>query len=51
MGAWQYMLSMLTDWNLTHDTRKPSASPASGFKKVHDKEQADIVAKALTIKK
>ena len=51
MGAWQYILSVLTDWNLTHDTRKPSASPASGFKKVHDKEQADIVAKALTIKK
>jgi 2-oxoglutarate dehydrogenase E1 component len=33
--------------NLTYVARKASASPATGFKKVHDKEQASIVSRAF----
>lgn len=47
MGAWHFILDELRDTNIQVISRKSSASPATGFKKVHDKEQADIVAKAL----
>ena len=53
MGAWQYINSMLhnPDVNLGHDlqyiSRKSSASPATGFKKVHDAEQERIVLQAF----
>lgn len=47
MGSWYYILSCLRDvkWNLV--SRKPSASPATGFKKVHLAEQAAILDKAF----
>ncbi|WP_367392388.1 2-oxoglutarate dehydrogenase E1 component [Lewinella sp. LCG006] len=53
MGAWQYVNSMryndgvaLPD-NLNFVARKTSASPATGFKKVHDQEQQSIVDRAF----
>lgn len=47
MGAWQYFLSNMRGHNALLVSRKPSASPATGFKKVHDAEQADIVKRAF----
>jgi 2-oxoglutarate dehydrogenase E1 component len=48
MGAWNFILRMT--WR-THKidmvARKPSSSPATGYGKVHAKEQAEIVAKAF----
>ncbi len=43
MGAWVYMLSCIReiDWELI--SRKSSASPATGFNKVHHEEQQDII--------
>ncbi len=54
MGAWQYVNSMLRDPELNLNPeemdfvgRKTSASPATGFKKVHDAEQQRIVQVAF----
>ena len=47
MGYWNYLLRYLR--RELHDVvaRKPSASPATGYNKVHVKEQKDIVARAF----
>ena len=50
MGAWQYMNS----WNLMQKdlrliSRRSSASPATGFKKVHDTQQEKIVEEAFEL--
>ena len=48
MGAWQYVLSFLAgDLPIRLIGRKTSASPATGFKKVHDQQQESIVEKAF----
>lgn len=47
MGAWQYFLSYYRYKEMTLVARKSSASPATGFKKVHEKQQADIVRRAF----
>jgi 2-oxoglutarate dehydrogenase E1 component len=53
MGSWQYINAMRFQEalnipaDLAYVARKASASPATGFKKVHDKEQASIVARAF----
>lgn len=48
MGAWQFMkLNWETDRNLQRISRRASASPAVGFKKVHDQQQEDILQKAF----
>ncbi|MEL6973439.1 MAG: 2-oxoglutarate dehydrogenase E1 component, partial [Bacteroidota bacterium] len=53
MGAWQYINSMKyhEEVNLPDSmgfvARKTSASPATGFKKIHDKEQHNIVQRAF----
>lgn len=48
-GAWTYILSCYYDkkieWNLV--SRKSSASPATGFKKVHEKEQQLLIEQAF----
>jgi len=46
-GAWLHL--MRYDWPsaLNYIGRRSSASSATGFKKVHDKEQADIVQRAF----
>lgn len=48
MGSWAYMLRM-TDYDLTLVARKPSASPATGYPKVHKEEQANIVKRAFEL--
>ena len=47
MGYWTYMLRTLPDVKLRVISRKASASPATGYAKVHKKEQAAIVSKAF----
>ena len=55
MGSWQYINSMMhhEEIGLTKDlsfvARKSSASPATGFKKVHDTEQKAIVEQAFGV--
>ena len=48
MGSWAYMLR-ITDYDLTLVARKPAASPATGYSKVHKDEQATIVKNAFEI--
>ncbi len=47
MGAWRYILANYKDKGFDVIARKHSASPATGFKKVHEKQQADIVKRAF----
>jgi 2-oxoglutarate dehydrogenase E1 component len=48
MGAWQFLLSNFCGkLDLKLVSRKVSASPATGFKKVHDAQQGEIVEKAF----
>ena len=47
MGGWQYFLSFYPDLGLKVISRKSSASPATGFKKVHDEEQEWIIENAF----
>jgi 2-oxoglutarate dehydrogenase E1 component len=50
MGAWQYILSYFCGKvPIKHIARKTSASPATGFKKVHDEQQDRIVRQALLL--
>lgn len=46
-GAWLHILRYKIPVDVTYNGRKSSASPATGFKKVHDKEQKAIVEKAF----
>ncbi|MFY0607382.1 MAG: 2-oxoglutarate dehydrogenase E1 component [Cyclobacteriaceae bacterium] len=48
MGAWSYMLRV-SRLKLELVSRKPMASPATGYSKVHKSEQAEIVSKAFKI--
>ena len=45
MGAWTYLLRSGLNFPLI--SRKASASPATGYPKIHAKEQADIVRRAF----
>ena len=48
MGAWQHVfMSLYQHRPLKVVARKASASPATGFKKVHDQQQMDIVERAF----
>lgn len=47
-GAWFHIATFHSDLGMRFIGRKPSASPASGFVKVHNKEQDRIVADALS---
>lgn len=47
MGYWTYILRILTDKNIELVSRKASASPATGYAKVHKEEQAKIVEQAF----
>lgn len=49
MGAWSYVLRQYTYVKLEVVSRKPSASPATGYNKVHGKEQEEILKKAFTV--
>ncbi len=43
MGAWNYILRVVTEVELTYYGRKPSATPASGYARIHQQEQQEIV--------
>ena len=53
MGAWQYFNALAhnkeisLNWDIRLVARKSSASPATGFKKVHEKTQKSIVQRAF----
>jgi 2-oxoglutarate dehydrogenase E1 component len=47
-GAWLHLFRYEFPVKLGYYGRKSSASPATGFKKVHDREQAEIVTNAFS---
>ena len=47
MGYWNYLLRFMRRELEDVVARKPSASPATGYNKVHVKEQKDLVARAF----
>ncbi|GAA4348866.1 2-oxoglutarate dehydrogenase E1 component [Hymenobacter saemangeumensis] len=47
MGYWNYMLRYLRRELEDVIARKPSASPATGYNKIHIKEQKDLVGRAF----
>ena len=49
MGAWIYIQSKLPELQLKVISRKTAASPATGFKKLHDANQEKIVLEAMTL--
>jgi 2-oxoglutarate dehydrogenase E1 component len=48
MGAWTYILRKYRNEVAEGIFRKPSASPATGYSKVHQQEQQEIVEKAFS---
>ncbi len=50
MGYWNYLLRLLyKELPMSVIARKPSASPATGYNKVHVEEQKNIVSQALKL--
>lgn len=49
MGAWTFLLRYEINHKLKLISRKASASPSTGFKKIHFKEQARIIEQAFEI--
>ncbi len=49
MGAWSFLLRYWRKTDIEVISRSASASPATGFKKIHDAQQEDLVNKALGI--
>lgn len=47
MGYWNYLLRFMRRELEDVVSRKPSASPATGYNKIHIKEQKDLVARAF----
>jgi 2-oxoglutarate dehydrogenase E1 component len=47
MGAWNHVRNHLMDFQIRSIGRKASASTATGFKKIHDKQQEALVAEAF----
>lgn len=50
-GAWPYFLFSRRRDSIDVISRKASASPATGYSKMHNQEQEDIIKKAFTLKK
>ncbi len=48
MGCWSYMLRMHPKLDIELISRRPSASPAIGYAKLHAKEQEDIINRAFS---
>ena len=48
MGAWQYFWSFYRNYDIELLARKSSASPATGYKKVHAEQQENLIDKALS---
>ncbi len=51
MGAWTYLMRFFRRDKIEVIARQMSASPATGFKKNHDKQQDDIIAAAFNVHK
>src|SRR5690606_3066066 len=49
MGTWTHLSRYELPFTPRYIGRKSSASPATGFKLTHDKEQADILTEAFNI--
>ncbi len=49
MGAWQYILAFYRNYDIELISRKSSASPATGYKKLHAKESEEIMLKAFPL--
>ncbi|MBK0404338.1 2-oxoglutarate dehydrogenase E1 component [Adhaeribacter sp. BT258] len=49
MGAWMYILNAMRSEVVDGISRKASSSPATGYNKVHQKEQREIVERAFTL--
>ena len=47
MGAWQYFWSFYRNLDIKLIARKSSASPATGYKKVHDETQRELIENAM----
>jgi 2-oxoglutarate dehydrogenase complex dehydrogenase (E1) component-like enzyme len=47
MGAWGHIALNHSQYNWKCSARRAAASPATGFPKAHEKEQADLVAAAF----
>ena len=47
MGGWSFVMGRMRRSSIELISRKASASPATGYKKVHDAQQAEILEKAL----
>lgn len=47
MGAWQYINNFVLDRNFKFIARKSSASPATGFKNVHEAQQKELIDAAF----
>ncbi len=48
MGAWGYLATNHSEYGWRCVSRRSAASPATGFPKAHEKEQAEIVAAAFS---
>ncbi len=49
MGAWSYLMTYFRKDPLELISRKASASPATGFKKVHDQQQEELIKTAFGV--
>ena len=47
MGAWNYLLNYFRNDSIDVVARKASASTATGFKKIHDQQQNDLVERSF----
>ncbi|HEV7350569.1 2-oxoglutarate dehydrogenase E1 component [Telluribacter sp.] len=47
MGGWTFLLRMYPEQPLEVIARRPSASPSTGFAKIHAQEQAEIIRRAF----
>jgi len=47
MGSWDYLMRYWRHTDIELISRKATASPATGFKKIHDAQQTELVKEAL----
>jgi len=47
MGAWDFLMRYWRRKDIELISRDRTASPATGFKKIHEQQQAEIIAKAI----
>ncbi len=49
MGAWSYLMNFFRREPIELIARKASASPATGFKKIHDQQQEELIKTAFGV--